>query len=266
MGVLNVTPDSFSDGGHFYGTDAAVTRAEAMAAEGADLIDVGGESTRPGSLPVEPAEQVRRVVPVLRALAGRGLNVTLSVDTTRSTVAAAALDEGAHLINDVSAGRDDPAMLALVARKKCPIVLMHMQGTPATMQVAPKYEDVVAEVAASLRERAQAAVAAGVAPERVLLDPGIGFGKDVGHNLQLLRRLRELARLGWPLVVGTSRKGFIGKILGQPDPQQRVFGTAATVAWAVANGAAVVRVHDVGPMSQVLRMVRAIQIQPSSGR
>ncbi len=264
MGVLNVTPDSFSDGGRFHGPDAAVARAEAMAAEGADLIDVGGESTRPGSLPVEPAEQVRRVVPVLAALRNRGLNVTFSVDTTRSEVAAAALDAGAHVINDVSAGRDDAGTFRLAARGKSPIVLMHMQGTPATMQVNPTYSDVAAEVAAFLRERAQAAVAAGVAPERVLLDPGIGFGKNLSHNLELLRRLRELTALG-PLVVGTSRKGFIGNVLGLSDPDRRVFGTAATVAWSVSNGAAVVRVHDVGPMSQVVRMVRAIQIRPAAG-
>jgi dihydropteroate synthase len=264
MGVLNVTPDSFSDGGRFHGPDAAVARAEAMAAEGADLIDVGGESTRPGSLPVEPAEQVRRVVPVLAALRNRGLNVTFSVDTTRSEVAAAALDAGAHVINDVSAGRDDAGTFRLAARGKSPIVLMHMQGTPATMQVNPTYSDVAAEVAAFLRERAQAAVAAGVAPEKVLLDPGIGFGKNLSHNLELLRRLRELTALG-PLVVGTSRKGFIGNVLGLSDPDRRVFGTAATVAWSVSNGAAVVRVHDVGPMSQVVRMVRAIQIRPAAG-
>jgi dihydropteroate synthase len=264
MGVLNVTPDSFSDGGRFYGVDAAVLRAEAMAAEGADLIDVGGESTRPGSQPVEPAEQLRRVVPVLRALSNRLPGVTISIDTTCSAVAAEAIDAGARVVNDVSAGRDDPAILELAARRSCPIILMHMQGTPATMQAAPSYHDVTQEVAAFLRERTQAAVAAGVARDKMLLDSGIGFGKNVGHNLELLRRLRELADLGQPLVVGTSRKGFIGKVLGQDDPARRLFGTAATVAWSVANGAAILRVHDVGPMSQVVRMVRAIQY-PSPG-
>jgi dihydropteroate synthase len=264
MGVLNVTPDSFSDGGRFYGTDAAVAGAEAMAAEGADWIDIGGESTRPGSRPVEPVEQIRRVVPVVKALRGRGLGVILSIDTTKATVASAALAEGAYVINDISAGRDDPPMLPLAARTGCPVILMHMQGTPATMQVAPTYRDVTAEVGQFLRDVAQAAVAEGVARERVLLDPGIGFGKTVIHNLQLLRRLRELVDLGHPLVVGTSRKGFIGKVLNQPDPDRRLYGTAATVAWSVANGATVVRVHDVEPMSQVVRLVRAIQHPPAN--
>jgi dihydropteroate synthase len=264
MGVLNVTPDSFSDGGRFIEPDTAVARAEQMAAEGADLIDVGGESTRPGAQPVEPDEQIRRVVPVLRAakasLAGV---VTFSIDTTRADVAAAALDAGAHVVNDVSAGRDDPGLLPLAARRGCPLVLMHMQGTPQTMQLNPTYSDVTAEVKSFLRDRSGAATGAGVDPRNILLDPGIGFGKTVSHNLELLRRLGELATLGRPLVVGTSRKGFIGKVLGeQPggaDSASRLFGTAATVAWAVANGAGVVRVHDVGAMAQVVRMVRSIK-------
>ena len=271
MGVLNVTPDSFSDGGRFIDPAAAVARAAQMAAEGADLIDVGGESTRPGSLPVEPAEQIRRVAPVLRAARERVRGVTFSIDTTRADVAAAALDAGAHVINDVSAGRDDPALLPLAARRGCPVVLMHMQGTPQTMQLNPTYSDVTGEVAAFLRDRLAAATGAGVDPVNVLLDPGIGFGKTVRHNLELLRRLAELATLGRPLVVGTSRKGFIGKVLGEKpvtsdgpaapaaDSPARLFGTAATVAWAVANGAGVVRVHDVGPMAQVVRVVRSIK-------
>jgi dihydropteroate synthase len=269
MGVLNVTPDSFSDGGQFLDAAAAVAHAEAMAADGADLIDVGGESTRPGSLPVEEVEQVRRVVPVLRALRDRLPDVAFSIDTTRAAVAAAALDAGASVINDVSAGRDDPAMLPLAARADCPVILMHMQGTPATMQRDPTYSDVTAEVAQFLRGRLAAAVAAGIRDYRVLLDPGIGFGKTVAHNLRLLRETATLAAIGRPLVVGTSRKGFIAKILGEKvpargpghssDPSGRLFGTAATVAWAVGNGAAIVRVHDVGPMAQVVRMVRSIQ-------
>ena len=257
MGVLNVTPDSFSDGGRFVSPDAALAHARAMAAEGADLIDVGGESTRPGSQRVDAAEQLRRLAPVLRALRGRVDSTTLSVDTTLAPVAEAALDEGVHVVNDISAGRDDPSLLALAARRRCPLVLMHMQGTPATMQVAPAYSDVTVEVAAFLRERMAAAAAAGVDPTSVLFDPGVGFGKTVGHNLELLCRTRELAALGRPLMVGTSRKGFIGKVLTEAGADRR-FGTAATVAWAVANGAAVVRVHDVGPMAQVVRMVRAI--------
>ena len=261
MGVLNVTPDSFSDGGRFDSVEAAVSHALVMAAEGADLIDVGGESTRPGSQRVDADEQIRRLLPVLRALRGRLGATTLSVDTTLASVAEAALGEGVHVVNDVSAGRDDPALFPLVAGQRCPLVLMHMQGTPATMQLAPAYSDVTAEVAAFLRERLAAAAAAGVDPARILLDPGIGFGKTVDHNLELLRRTRELASLGRPLLVGTSRKGFIGKVLadgGSPAGVDRRFGTAATVAWAVANGAAVVRVHDVGPMAQVVQTVRAI--------
>ena len=258
MGVLNVTPDSFSDGGlSDAGVEAALAAAERMAADGADLIDVGGESTRPGSLPVDPAEQVRRVVPVIRAFRGRW-PLVISIDTTRADVAAAALDAGADLVNDISAGRDDPAMLPLVAARGVPVILMHMQGTPATMQLSPTYSDVTAEVVAFLADRLAAAVAAGVAAGQVLLDPGIGFGKTAGHNLDLLRRLPSLARLGRPLVVGTSRKGFVGRITGEADPRQRVFGTAATVAWSVANGADIVRVHDVGPMKRVVRMTRAI--------
>jgi dihydropteroate synthase len=257
MGVLNVTPDSFSDGGRFATADAAVAQAEAMVAAGADLIDVGGESTRPGSLPVAPDEQIERVVPAIRRIAN--LPVTLSIDTTRAAVAEAALDAGAAVVNDISAGRDDAAaMFPLVARRGVPLVLMHMQGTPATMQDAPVYADVVAETIAFLRERVAAAQAAGIELGRILLDPGIGFGKTQAHNLELLRRQREFLALGRPLVIGTSRKGFIGRITGEPEPARRLFGTAASVALAVANGAAIVRVHDVGPMVQVVRMTRAI--------
>jgi dihydropteroate synthase len=254
MGVLNVTPDSFSDGGQFQSVEHAVARAQAMAAKGADLIDVGGESTRPGSRRVDADEQLRRLLPVLRALRGRLDQTTLSLDTTLSAVAEAGLDQGVHVLNDISAGRDDPALLSLAARRGCPILLMHMQGTPATMQLNPTYSDVTAEVAQFLRDRLAAAEAAGIQAAKVLLDPGIGFGKTVGHNLELLRRTRDLATmLGRPLVVGASRKGFIGKVLPGGDPARR-FGTAATVAWAVANGAAVLRVHDVGAMAEVVRM------------
>jgi dihydropteroate synthase len=256
MGVLNVTPDSFSDGGRFATADAAVAQAEAMAAAGADLIDVGGESTRPGSLPVAPDEQVKRVVPVIQRIAR--LPVTISIDTTRAPVAEAALDAGAAVINDISAGRDDAAMLPLVARRGVPVVLMHMQGTPLTMQDAPSYSDVVAETIAFLRERVAAAQAVGIELEKILLDPGIGFGKAQAHNLELLRRQREFLALGRPVVIGTNRKGFIGRITGEAEPSRRLFGTAASVALAVANGAAIVRVHDVGPMVQVVRMTRAI--------
>ena len=256
MGVLNVTPDSFSDGGRFASEEAAVAHAQEMVAAGADLIDVGGESTRPGSQPVPAEEQIRRVVPVISRIAS--LPVTISIDTMRSEVAQAALDAGAAMVNDISAGRDDPAMLPLVARRGVPVVLMHMQGTPATMQDNPTYRDVMAEVIEHLRQRLAATGDAGVNRAKILLDPGIGFGKTMEHNLELIRRQRELAALGRPMVIGTSRKGFIGRITDESEPSRRLFGTAACVAWSIANGAAVVRVHDVGPMKQVVAMTRAI--------
>jgi dihydropteroate synthase len=231
-----------------------------MVESGADLIDVGGESTRPGSQPVAPDVQVARVVPVVRAITELGLPVTISVDTTRAAVAQAALDAGAHVLNDVSAGRDDVGMLPLAGSRECPIVLMHMQGTPATMQAAPQYSDVTREVIQFLRQRVEAAVSAGIVRENVLVDPGIGFGKTLKHNLELLRRLPEIAeQIASPLVVGTSRKGFIGRITGEADPSRRLFGTAATVAWSAANGAGVLRVHDVSQMAQVVRIIDAIQ-------
>jgi dihydropteroate synthase len=259
MGVLNVTPDSFSDGGRHFSTAAAIGRAEAMAGEGADLIDVGGESTRPGSDPVDDDEQIRRVVPVIEQVAKR-LPVVISVDTTRAAVAAAALDAGAHVVNDIAAGRDDPDLFPLVARRRAPIVLMHMQGRPKTMQQNPHYEDVVAEVSGFLNERLITAGIHGIDVDRILLDPGIGFGKSTAHNLELLRRLMELTVLGRPIVIGTSRKRFVAQVTGEgeDDPSQRLFGTAASVAWSIANGAAVVRVHDIGPMRRVVRMIDAI--------
>jgi dihydropteroate synthase len=257
MGVLNVTPDSFSDGGQFATVEAAAAHAHRLADQGADLIDIGGESTRPGSVRVAPDEQIRRVLPVIRALCGR-LAAVLSVDTTRAAVAREALDAGATVINDVSAGTDDPDMLSLAGARQAPIILMHMKGQPATMQQDPRYQDVVREVAEYLECRRNAAIAAGIPRERILLDPGIGFGKTVEHNLALLRHLKNLCGLGCPVVVGTSRKAFIGRITGESDPVQRVFGTSATVAWSVANGAAIVRVHDVEPAVRVVRMIEAI--------
>lgn len=256
MGVLNVTPDSFSDAGQFASVDAAIAHAQAQIEAGADLIDIGGESTRPGSKPVPAGEQIRRVLPVIERLAQ--LPVTLSIDTTRAVVASAALDAGASMVNDISSARDDDEMLPLIARRGVPVVLMHMQGTPLTMQDNPHYADVVEEVKAHLRSRLQAAVDAGVDPSRILLDPGIGFGKTQRHNLELIRHQDELTQLGQPLVIGTSRKGFIGRITDEPEPSKRLFGTAATVAWSVAHGAGIVRVHDVKAMKQVVRMTEAI--------
>jgi dihydropteroate synthase len=257
MGVLNVTPDSFSDGARFASTDAAVRHAAEMVEAGADLIDVGGESTRPGSASVDADEQIRRTEPVIRRI--ESLNAVISIDTTRAAVAEAALDAGATLINDISGARDDSKMLPLAALRKAPLVLMHMQGTPATMQDAPSYVYVVREVVNFLRDRVRAAEAAGLASEKILVDPGIGFGKQIAHNLQLLQRQSELAVLGRPVVIGASRKGFIGKITEELEPRDRLFGTAACVAWSLSQGAAIVRVHDVKPMRQVVQMIHAIQ-------
>ncbi len=258
MGILNVTPDSFSDGGRFVSIDAAVAAARSMVKGGADWIDVGGESTRPGSVGVSAAEQIDRVAPVIAAVC-REFSIPVSIDTSDAVVAAAALDAGASIVNDVTAGRADFDLLPLVARRKVPVILMHMRGTPADMQVAPAYEDVISEVMDFLRERASYAESVGVDPADILIDPGIGFGKTVEHNLQLLRGLSRFTSFGHPVVVGTSRKGFIGKITGEADLADRVLGTAATVAWTAMHGAAVVRVHDVAAMDKVVRMIRAIR-------
>jgi dihydropteroate synthase len=257
MGILNVTPDSFSDGGRFSDPVVARDHAVQMVEAGADWIDIGGESTRPGSQRVPADVQIARVAPVLAAVRSR-VSVPISIDTTLASVARAALDGGADAVNDISAGQDDAGMFPLVAERDVPIILMHMQGEPATMQNDPHYKDAMLEVCGFLGERMRAAQNAGIARESLLVDPGIGFGKTIDHNLELLRRLGELVELGRPIVIGTSRKRFIGTITGESDAS-RPFGTAATVAWALANGASVVRVHDVGPMSQVTRMVGAIQ-------
>ena len=258
MGVLNVTPDSFSDGGRFAAVESAVAQAEKLAADGADLIDIGGESTRPGSQRIEAKEQIRRILPVLEAAAPR-LPVVWSVDTRSAEVASAAIDAGATIINDISAGRDDPAILRLAAERQLPIILMHMQGEPQTMQANPHYENVIEEVKSFFAERIRVAQSAGVDTKQILLDPGIGFGKNVNHNLTLIREMKQFTDLGRPLVIGTSRKGFIGVISGEPQPNQRLMGTVATIAWSIANGADIVRVHDVEPMLKIVRVIRAIQ-------
>ncbi|MGD0767098.1 MAG: dihydropteroate synthase [Tepidisphaeraceae bacterium] len=260
MGVINLTPDSFSDGGRLSDPDQAADYAQQLVDAGADWLDVGGESTRPGALAVPPQEQIRRTIPAIAAIRRR-LDVVISIDTTNAQVGQQAVDSGANLINDVSACRNDAEMLPLIARRRLPVVLMHVQGDPQTMQLAPSYQDVTAEVSAFLIHRRDQAVHAGIDPGRIILDPGIGFGKTTAHDLQLLRDTSALAKLGHPLLVGPSRKRFIGEITGERRPDQRVFGTAAVVAWCVANGAAVVRVHDVGPISQVVRMIRAISSQ-----
>jgi dihydropteroate synthase len=255
MGVLNVTPDSFSDGGEWFAHEAAVARGRELVAQGAEIVDVGGESTRPGAAPVAAGEELARVVPVVEALAGGPAQV--SVDTSKAEVARAALAAGATYVNDVTALRGDPAMAALVADAACDVCLMHMLGEPRTMQEDPRYDDVVSEVKAFLEERMAVAVAAGVAEERIQLDPGIGFGKTLEHNLALLRRLGEIVALGRPVVVGTSRKSFLGRITGRDDPHQRVFGTVATNVLALERGAEVFRVHDVAAARDALAVAAA---------
>ena len=256
MGILNVTPDSFSDGGLFFDLEHALKQGLFLVDEGADIIDIGGESTRPGAEPVGAAEEIRRVVPVIEMLR-ENLETPISIDTTKADVAEAALAAGASIVNDVSAGRFDEAMLPLIASRNVPVVLMHMLGEPRTMQQDPRYEDVTDEVKTFLRERAQAARAAGVSPEKIVIDPGFGFGKTPAHNLELLANLEALADLDYPILVGTSRKSFIGATLDLPVGE-RLEGTAATVALAVEKGAAIVRVHDVGPMRRVASMVEAV--------
>lgn len=259
MGILNVTPDSFSDGGKFIDSDKSAARAAEMVAEGADIIDIGGESTRPGALPVESKEQIRRLIPTIEKITAMKLPAVLSVDTTSSKVAEAALDAGVYIINDVSAGRDDARILPLAATRSCPIILMHMLGKPRTMQNNPVYSDVVTEVKDFLKDRVEVAKEAGIKEEHILIDPGIGFGKTAEHDLALLRGLKTFSVLARPVVVGVSRKKFIGKITGEAEPEGRVFGTAGAVAWAITNGGAIVRVHDVRAMSQVVRMIEAIE-------
>ncbi len=253
MGVLNVTPDSFSDGGKFLDVERAVEHAHAMARAGADIIDIGGESTRPGAALVTAEEEMRRVIPVIERLGG----LIVSVDTTKAAVAEKALAAGARIVNDISALRFDVRMAKVVRDAGAGLVLMHMQGTPQTMQENPHYEDVVAEVRAFLAERIAVAEAHGVARSQIAVDPGIGFGKTVQHNLELLAHLAEFRSLGCPILVGPSRKSFIGQLLGRRS-DERLWGTAATVAWAVTQGANIVRVHDVTEMADVVKMCDAL--------
>jgi dihydropteroate synthase len=256
MGILNVTPDSFSDGGRFLDAQAAIAHGVRLQQEGADILDVGGESTRPGAEPVAADEQIRRVVPAIEGLAAGGVQAQLSIDTTRLTVAAAAVDAGATYVNDVTAFRADPDLAGFVAERGLDCCLAHMRGDPRTMQAQAVYDDVVAEVKAFLEERLAAAVGAGIAEERIMLDPGIGFAKTLEHNLELLRRLDELTALGRPLVIGTSRKSFLGRITGR-GADDRLAGTIATNVLAFERGAAVFRVHDVRPVADALAVAAA---------
>jgi dihydropteroate synthase len=262
MGVVNVTPDSFSDGGLYLDTGAAVAHGLEMEREGAAILDIGGESTRPGAMPVGAAEELARVVGVIEGLRAGGARAQISIDTSKAVVAERALAAGATLVNDVTALRGDPEMAGLVARARADCCLMHMLGEPRTMQVDPHYADVVSEVKAFLEARMSVATASGIDERRILLDPGIGFGKTVEHNLELLRRLDELVALGRPVVIGTSRKSFLGRLTDQTDPQLRLPGTIATNVLAYERGARVFRVHDVAPIVDALTVTAATVTQP----
>ena len=258
VGVLNVTPDSFSDGGDFLDPDGAATHAAAMLEEGARIIDVGGESTRPGSERVTPEEEARRVVPVVERIVAERAEAIVSIDTYRAGIAEAALEAGASIVNDVSALRGDPRMAGVVAEARCPVILMHMLGEPKTMQQNPSYDDVVREVRGFLAKRAEHAVASGVIEENIILDPGIGFGKTLEHNLALLNHLDSIVELGFPVLVGASRKSFIGSITGVQEARERLFGTVATTVLAYERGATLFRVHDVRANREALAVARAV--------
>ncbi len=255
MGVVNVTPDSFSDGGEWFERDSAVAHGRDLAAQGAHILDIGGESTRPGAEPVPADEELARVIPVIERLADAGAQ--LSIDTSKMAVARAAVRAGATYVNDVTAFRADPEIAGLVADSGCECCLMHMLGEPRTMQQDPRYGDVVSEVKAFLEERVAFAVGEGIAEARIHVDPGIGFGKTLEHNLALLRRLDEIAAIGRPVVVGTSRKSFLGRLTGREDPHERVAATVATTVLALERGASVFRVHDVAETADALAVAAA---------
>jgi len=256
MGVINVTPDSFSDGGFYFSKDNAVKRGLELIEEGSDIIDIGGESTRPGSVSVSAKEELERVIPVISELRKR-TNILISIDTSKSDVAHAALDAGADIINDISSFRFDPNLLSLAAQREVPIILMHMKGTPKTMQVNPHYEDLLFEVKSFLEERIKIARAHGVKKERIIIDPGIGFGKSIEDNLTLIHKLNFLEDLGRPILIGPSRKSFIGKILNLP-PQERIEGTIASAVLSVIQGAHILRVHDVASIKRAILVTEAI--------
>lgn len=256
MGVLNVTPDSFSDGGAYVTIEQAVNHAREMQAQGADLIDIGAESSRPGAQPIEQSEELRRLIPVVEAVY-EATSLPISVDTTKAAVARAAIQAGAVIVNDISALQADPSMGALVAETGVAVVLMHMQGTPQTMQKSPRYENVVEEVALFLQQRAQEAVARGIRPSQIILDPGFGFGKLQEHNLHLLAEFEAFTKLGYPVLAGVSRKQFIGNLTRQPV-HERGYGTAGAVAVAVLKGARMIRVHDVRAMKDTAAVASAI--------
>jgi len=256
MGILNVTPDSFSDGGLFVSIESAIEHANKMIEDGADIIDIGGESTRPGAEAVPVDVELNRVIPVISELS-KLTNVCISIDTYKSSVAKIAIDNGACIVNDISA-LSDPDMAGVVAKSGVPIILMHKKGSPKDMQISPHYDSLIDEIIQYLQDKISIAEKSGISPDKIVIDPGIGFGKTVEHNLEILRRLGEFKSLGKPILIGTSRKSFIGKILNIDDPKDRVDGTSATVAIAIANGADIIRVHDVRQMKMVARMADAI--------
>ncbi len=256
MGVINVTPDSFSDGGRFEDPDRAVAHGLDLSFEGADILDIGGESTRPGAAPVSAEEELRRILPVIRGLRSK-VDTPISVDTTKASVARAALDEGADIVNDISALRFDAGMASVVARSGAAVILMHMQGTPLTMQLDPRYDDLLGEIRSFLSDRIRWAEAAGISKEKIVVDPGVGFGKTCEHNLALLKRLEVLRDLDRPICVGLSRKAFIGRILDLP-PGERIEGTIAAAVHSVACGAHILRVHDVREVSRAVQVAEAI--------
>lgn len=258
MGILNVTPDSFSDGGLYAVKSTAVDRALKMIDDGADIIDIGGESTRPGAEPIVIEEELARTIPVIEALSGR-IPVPISIDTYKSKVAQKALSAGASMVNDISGLLFDPAMAGIVARFKVPVVIMHIKGTPRNMQAQPSYEALIPEIMDSLRKSMRIALDNGVAENMIILDPGIGFGKTFDHNLQIINRLNAFTKLEKPVLIGPSRKSFLGQILGDLPPEQRLEGTAAAVTASIMNGAHIIRVHDVKQMSRVARVADAIK-------
>jgi len=269
MGVLNVTPDSFSDGGKFFDVKSAVRHALAMQLDGADILDIGAESTRPGSLAISATEELRRLLPVLEALRGK-LKIPISVDTQKSAVAELALGAGTEMVNDISGLRSDPELASVAAKYGAPLILMHMRGTPRTMQKGPFARDVMRDVLSGLRKSIATATKFGVKQSQIVIDPGIGFGKSYSQNYELLAKLRELAKLGYPVLVGTSRKGFLGTTLpknGKPaSADERMWATAATVAASILNGAYIVRVHDVAEMKQVALTIDALLCANTSQR
>ena len=258
MGILNVTPDSFSDGGLHFDKTSAVDQGLRMVEAGADIIDIGGESTRPGSEPLAPEEELRRTIPVIESLSAK-VGIPLSIDTYKAEVAASALDAGASIVNDISGLRFDPAMAGVVSAYKVPVVVMHIKGSPRNMQQSPVYEDLIPEILDYLSGSIGIALEAGVSEEKIIIDPGIGFGKTFDHNLEILHNLDRFALLGRPVLIGPSRKAFIGRILDNAPPQERIYGTAAAVAISIMKGANIIRAHDVREMAQVARVADAVK-------